>query len=186
MSADTQEAVAVPRPAATVLVVRRTGDRPAILMGQRGANAAFMPSKYVFPGGALDEGDAGIPLVSPLAPACAMRIAQSGDGDLPDALAVAAVRELWEETGLILGERAVWPATVPEDWADFAAEGFLPDAGALRFSSARSRRPAVHAGSMRASLSPMPLRWPLTRMISPARLTNFRICIGSRWTKRRG
>ncbi len=133
MNSAAPEEVAVPRPAATVLVVRRTGERPAILMGQRGANAAFMPSKYVFPGGALDAGDAGVPLVSPLAPACAARIAQSGDTDMPDALAVAAVRELWEETGLILGVRGVWPATVPQDWEGFAAEGYLPDAAALRF-----------------------------------------------------
>jgi 8-oxo-dGTP pyrophosphatase MutT (NUDIX family) len=133
MSSEQSEPVAPPRPAATVLVVRRTGDRPSLLMGQRGANAAFMPSKYVFPGGALDEGDAGVPLISPLGSVCAARIAKSGDTDLPDALAVAAVRELWEETGLILGKRAVWPATVPQDWEGFAAEGYLPDAAALRF-----------------------------------------------------
>lgn len=133
MSSEQSEPVAPPRPAATVLVVRRTGDRPSLLMGQRGANAAFMPSKYVFPGGALDEGDAGVPLISPLGSVCAARIAKSGDTDLPDALAVAAVRELWEETGLILGKRAVWPAAVPQDWEGFAAEGYLPDAAALRF-----------------------------------------------------
>ena len=55
------------RDAATVLVVRRDAPGgPAVLMGMRGAGAAFMPSKYVFPGGALDRGDASIPLARPL------------------------------------------------------------------------------------------------------------------------
>ena len=50
------------RDAATVILVRRDGDQPAVLMGMRGANAAFMPSKYVFPGGAVDPEDAAVPL----------------------------------------------------------------------------------------------------------------------------
>ena len=47
------------RNAATVIVLRDRHDRPAILMGQRGAKAAFMPNKFVFPGGAVDPDDAG-------------------------------------------------------------------------------------------------------------------------------
>ena len=50
------------RDAATVLVVRHRPRGPEILMGQRGDKAVFMPSKYVFPGGAVDKGDAAVPL----------------------------------------------------------------------------------------------------------------------------
>ena len=45
------------RDAATVVLVRRGPEGPAVLMGMRGAKAAFMPSKYVFPGGAVDRVD---------------------------------------------------------------------------------------------------------------------------------
>ena len=48
------------RNAATVIVVRNKHDNPSVLMGQRGVNASFMPSKFVFPGGAVDDQDLSI------------------------------------------------------------------------------------------------------------------------------
>ena len=42
-------------------------------------------------------------------------------------------RELWEETGLILGKKGVWDSTPPADWTEYAATGHLPDASALQF-----------------------------------------------------
>ena len=71
-------------------------------MGQRGSAAAFMPSKFVFPGGAVDAGDAKVPLACDLHPVCAGRLEAPG-GPAPATLAAAAIRELWEETGLFLG-----------------------------------------------------------------------------------
>lgn len=101
-------------------------------MGQRGHAAAFMPSKFVFPGGAVDAGDAHVPLARPLPPACAARLA-STEGPTPEALAAAAIRELFEETGLALGQPGLWPAAAPEGWHTFAARGVLPDAQGLQF-----------------------------------------------------
>lgn len=122
------------RDAATVLLVRRdAAEGPSVLMGMRGAGAAFMPSKYVFPGGALDPGDAAVPLATPLGAACAARLALDAAPGLAPALAAAAVRELWEETGLILGEPGAWPGAVPPDWAGFATRGMLPSAAPLTF-----------------------------------------------------
>lgn len=121
------------RNAATVILWRDGDGGPSVLMGQRGAGAAFMPSKYVFPGGALDAGDAGVPLARPLAAACAQRLDQRAEPGLGGALAACAVRELWEETGLIVGARGGWPAPAPQDWQDFAAQGFTPDAAPFAF-----------------------------------------------------
>ena len=119
------------RDAATVIVLRDALTAPRVLMGQRSASAAFMPSKFVFPGGAVDAADAGVPLAAPLNSVCASRLAQ--DSALhPGALAAAAIRELSEETGQRLSSPGPWP-DAPPDWQGFALAGHLPDASALRF-----------------------------------------------------
>ncbi|MEL6683029.1 MAG: NUDIX hydrolase [Pseudomonadota bacterium] len=115
--------------AATIMVVRNQG-RPAVLMGQRGANAAFMPGKFVFPGGAVDPNDASVPL-NPLSPMDQRRLTSESDVP-PQALAAAAIRELWEETGQIIGVARAWP-NPPRGWRGFAATGHQPNAAALQF-----------------------------------------------------
>jgi len=121
------------RNAATVIALRDRHNDPHVLMGQRGSKAAFMPNKFVFPGGAVDAGDAYIPLVQPLPALCAQRLTEDCEADLAHALAAAAIRELWEETGLLLGAPGEWQDDVPHDWKSFAARGFLPTARALQF-----------------------------------------------------
>jgi len=121
------------RDAATVVVLRDRAGRPSVLMGQRGEAAAFLPSKYVFPGGAVDDADANVPLAAPLPSPCRERLREESTLDLADALAAAAIRELWEETGLLLGRPGAWPGTPPPDWAGFAASGNLPSAEGMQF-----------------------------------------------------
>ena len=121
------------RNAATVVLVREGAGGPEVLMGQRGAGAAFMPSKFVFPGGAVDTGDAQIPLAAPIGAQCAARLASGVAPELAHALCVAAIREVWEETGLPFGTPGAWQGTVPPDWQTFAAAGFLPTAASLRY-----------------------------------------------------
>lgn len=117
------------RDAATVIVLRDPATKPAVLMGQRGAAAAFMPNKYVFPGGAVDDGDGAIALT--LAAQTQARLGEDSARSAT-ALAAAAIRELWEETGQILGRAAQWP-DAPNGWRGFAATGHRPDASALEF-----------------------------------------------------
>ena len=119
------------RDAATVIVVRDAATQPRVLMGQRGGSAAFMPNKVVFPGGAVDPGDARVPLVSPLPDPCRNRLDRP-DEATPEALAAAAIRELGEETGQIVGAPGAWD-DAPPGWQDFAATGHRPDARHLRY-----------------------------------------------------
>jgi 8-oxo-dGTP pyrophosphatase MutT (NUDIX family) len=127
---DTLDKTAI-RDAATVIVVRDRITKPSILMGQRGSSAAFMPNKYVFPGGAVDAGDNKIPLGADLPKLDAERLTQDSTRAAP-ALATAAIRELWEETGQILGTPSVWD-NAPTDWRGFAERGHRPNASALNF-----------------------------------------------------
>ena len=121
------------RNAATVIVLRDAKTAPRVLMGQRGARAAFMPNKFVFPGGAVDAADAGVPLARPVGEPCASRLTEETRAGLADALVAAAIRELWEETGLILGDPGAWESNVPEPWAAYAATGHCPSGADLRF-----------------------------------------------------
>ena len=121
------------RNASTIIVLRDRLRDPAILMGQRGATAAFMPNKFVFPGGAVDRADGAVPLAAPLPALCHRRLAEEAPDGLQHALAAAAIRELWEETGLILGGPGQGPGAVPPDWEEFAATGHVPSAAALQF-----------------------------------------------------
>lgn len=117
------------RDAASVIVVRDASTLPRVLMGQRGASAAFMPDKIVFPGGAVDPDDDTIASVP--VPPNRDRLARDSQCP-PRALAAAAIRELWEETGQILGLAGPWPDP-PPGWAGFAARGFRPDAEPLSY-----------------------------------------------------
>lgn len=114
------------RDAATILLLRDGIGGPRVLMGQRGDTAAFMPSKYVFPGGAVDRGDADAPLARPLRAEVHAALAQRSTL-APEAIAAAALRELAEETGQIIAR----PSAEPVSWPGF--DGHAPDADPLRF-----------------------------------------------------
>ncbi len=89
------------RPAATVVLWREAAGGHEVLMGMRGAAAAFMPSKYVFPGGAVDpEDQSALPIG--LQAGCVARLERHcpPEAPSPGTLAQAALRELTEETGL--------------------------------------------------------------------------------------
>lgn len=115
------------RDASTTIVIR---DGQSVLMGQRGATAAFLPGKFVFPGGAIDPNDHAVP-ATPLRALDASRLAAQSRVS-PQAIAAAAVRELWEETGQILGSPHPWPDP-PQGWRGFAKAGFIPHTTPLTF-----------------------------------------------------
>ncbi len=120
------------RDAATVILIRDAATNPAILMGQRGQSAVFMPDKFVFPGGRVDREDVDIRLAAAISADCREKLLINSGPVTPETLAVAAIRELWEETGLILGRAGSW-SDAPPDWAAFAGAGYRPDAAPLSF-----------------------------------------------------
>lgn len=125
------------RDAATIVLVRDTGSgSPSVLMGQRGASAAFMPNKFVFPGGAIDPDDSVIALAHPLASDEYRRLKHQPVTSTvlpPEAMIAAAIRELWEEAGLMLGVPGAWEGPLPEDWRRFADAGQRPSPRGLRY-----------------------------------------------------
>jgi len=121
------------RDAATVILLRSKDGQDQVLMGQRGSRAAFMPDKFVFPGGAVDAGDYHVtPALDLPEPESARLSAQAPDKSA-QAVAMAAVRELWEETGLRLGVKGAAPKNTPEEWQGFYETGLVPRADVFRF-----------------------------------------------------
>jgi 8-oxo-dGTP pyrophosphatase MutT (NUDIX family) len=122
------------RDAATVVLLRRGPGGPQVLMGQRGAGAAFMPDKFVFPGGAVDPDDIGLIDDPALDPETARRLAVDAAPEIARALPLAGIRELWEETGLMLGrpDPAATGLPAPAAWRGFFAAGLVPHSAALR------------------------------------------------------
>ena len=96
-----------PRDAGTLVVVDRSSGMPRLLMGRRSAGHVFMPGHYVFPGGRVDPADLGL-AASFLLPDDAMARLCAGPpthfgARRATAVALAAIRETFEETGAMVG-----------------------------------------------------------------------------------
>jgi len=127
------EAPVKPRDAGSLIVWRPGAGAPEVLMGRRSARAAFVPDFFVFPGGRLDPGDRAVRAATPLDPTAAKRMGVRGDAALAEALALAAVRETFEETGLLLAEIGdIGPADHPE-WAHWKTRDLAPGLHRLRY-----------------------------------------------------
>jgi 8-oxo-dGTP pyrophosphatase MutT (NUDIX family) len=102
------------------VVVDDSEAEPKLLMGRRHANQVFLPEKWVFPGGRVDT--------------CDLRLATELPWDYrPEDLApeirpftLAAIRELWEEAGLIIGREKSTDFDVPDGWRGFADARYVP------------------------------------------------------------
>lgn len=117
---------------ASTLILARGGSRPEVLMGRRAPGHVFMASKWVFPGGRVERSDASAAFATDLPAADAARLSREVPVRRARALALAAVRETFEETGLLLAAAAP-PASVPGPWREFRALGALPDLAALAY-----------------------------------------------------
>jgi 8-oxo-dGTP pyrophosphatase MutT (NUDIX family) len=120
-----------PRDAATLIIVDRMDSEPKVLMGRRHAGHAFMPGKFVFPGGRVEAEDRRMAAAGALDPVIEEKLNVRVPLPSPSfarSIALAAIRETFEETGLAIG---VCDYGAPENapagaWARFAAAGVYP------------------------------------------------------------
>ena len=126
-----------PRDSATLILIDRAGKVPKVLLGRRHLRHRFMPGKFVFPGGRVEAADRLMPVAAPLHErhvARLMQRARNASAAKAAGFALAAVRETYEETGLMLGRRTDGAIeTPPGAWEAFAKAGIVPDLSALHF-----------------------------------------------------
>lgn len=122
------------RDASSVVLMRQQNSGPEVLVGRRSRSAAFMPDKFVFPGGAVGPEDRGVKLAGMPCGACMSRLATGADQNLAASLVACAIREMQEETGLMLGERLADQAAAVANrsgWEAFADAGIAPSGAQL-------------------------------------------------------
>jgi 8-oxo-dGTP pyrophosphatase MutT (NUDIX family) len=151
------------RDAAAMLVIDRTPPVAKVLLGRRHHGHKFMPDQFVFPGGRTERADRHMCAATPLDRRVEARLMKEVRHPSPGkarAYPLAAIREVFEETGLILGIRRdrqglapdplpafarkrrgaatgqrtpEVPDTPNEEWANFAKSGVEPDLAAVHF-----------------------------------------------------
>ena len=123
------------KPAATIILIDRSGKDSKVLMGKRNPANKFMPGKFVFPGGQLDAEDRLMPAAGVLDVHVENRLAEVRGQSNARAIAMAGIREMFEETGIVLGASAEGEKIEAPDggWSDFAGHGQLPNLEAIHF-----------------------------------------------------
>ena len=121
-----------PRDASTLIIVDRSDGGIRVLMGKRRMEQVFMPGKYVFPGGRVDKTDRLVQSADELSDieTAKLMLAMKGSATVSRAraLVLAAIRETFEEAGLLIGAPVAGRAQTTKipGWSDFLAHGFLP------------------------------------------------------------
>lgn len=124
-----------PRDAATLILLDRADGITKVLMGRRHARHAFMPGKFVFPGGRTDPADSRIAVAQGLHTDEEAKLIGTGSRASvarARAVAMSAIRETYEEAGLLIGHRGSFQTTRP-DWQGFADHGVTPSLEQLRY-----------------------------------------------------
>ena len=137
-----------PKDAATLILVDRSSATPKVLVGKRHDKVVFMPGKFVFPGGRVDKSDNRVPVAAPITTALEANLLKGSPKITPSrarSLAIAAIREACEETGLCLGRQSdsnakLEGAKLEGPWKPFGEAGLLPDPSGL-FLIARAITP---------------------------------------------
>ncbi len=135
-----------PRDAATLIIVDQSGP-PRILMGRRRPQQIFLPNKFVFPGGRADKVDRSVPAADELHDNELAKLLLDMKGSPSAArargLALAALRETYEEAGLLIGRETGEAVQGAQDrspssndlgtWEGFFGEAISPSLAPLTF-----------------------------------------------------
>ena len=124
-----------PRDAASLVIVRQARGGPQVLLGQRRLTQVFAPGKLVFPGGSVDPADHSLAIDEQLADHHRVPLLAEQPGHRPETYALTALRETFEEAGLLFGTKGtgVPPSSAGDGWANFFATGFAPSLAPLAF-----------------------------------------------------
>jgi 8-oxo-dGTP pyrophosphatase MutT (NUDIX family) len=115
-----------PHDAATLMIWRAGSNGVEVLMGRRSRQAAFVPDFYVFPGGRLDPLDNQVRPATPLNSTLVGSMGVRGSKKMAETLAITAVRETFEETGLLLAESGDVGIDSHPDWTYWKERGLAP------------------------------------------------------------
>ena len=118
--------------AATIVLIRKKEGRNFVLMGKRLPTIAFMPGKYVFPGGVWESLDDEVPFARAMNHREQDFLTLETDFVGCSNLGITAIRELWEETGLRLSSKGNFDG-FPSGWKEFFAGGEGPNLSDLNF-----------------------------------------------------
>ena len=123
-----------PRDAATLILLDNSGGGVKVLMGRRHRSHAFMPGKFVFPGGRTDPADSRVAAASELPAPEAAKLTgalRPVSAARARAIAMSAIRETYEEAGLLIGTRGAFATRAP-GWQGFVEHGVQPSLDRLR------------------------------------------------------
>jgi len=125
-----------PMDAATLIIIDRSATEAKVLLGRRHMRHAFLPGKFVFPGGRVDPSDWTMPAAKLLHPDTTRKLlvdTELWSETAAQALALAAVREIFEETGIVIGAEGRVAGDVPAGaWSKFVKTGYYPDPSVLQ------------------------------------------------------
>jgi len=129
--ARTPARAARPKDAASLILLGHWDRAWRVLMGRRSTRTRFMPEVWVFPGGRVDREDHGAELASPLRPPVSRWLARHHAH--PEAVAAAALRETFEETGLAFGRTTAGRFAPDLSRLDYVGRAITPPGNPIRY-----------------------------------------------------
>lgn len=119
-----------------------------------------MPNVHVFPGGRVDRADATTPTTGRLRPTVAGRLERSAPPVRARAIAIAALRETYEETGLVFGTRQRGGIIPDLSHVDYIGRAITPSLNPIRYHARFLRARAENAkGRLQGNGELLDLRW---------------------------